>query len=174
MREPSRNEKDWENVFSFPTREWEVGYGPDHSLKEVLNESNMLQDHIWNAHLSRSVFAICSWSSVIFKYGPGTYWTYNILQDNSLMVHDYKVLIWSRIIWPRTIWSKTIRRGQNLTKASGKYRCTLQKGLDFQFLFFKCWLKIQTFLHPKCMVGNTNSNNAQKDGNQTVLTVTEI
>ena len=29
--------------------------------------TNMLQQHIWNAHGSRSMFAICFWSSVLSK-----------------------------------------------------------------------------------------------------------
>ena len=45
-------------------------YGPIHNLKEFSN-SNILQAHIWNAHCSRSMFAICSCSSMLFKYGPG-------------------------------------------------------------------------------------------------------
>ena len=48
-------------------------------LKE--SKSNMLQEHIWSAHCSRSMFVIYSWSSVLFKYGPGAYSTYKILQD---------------------------------------------------------------------------------------------
>ena len=36
---------------------------------EEFSESNMLQDHIWNAQCSRSMFAMCSLSSVLFKLG---------------------------------------------------------------------------------------------------------
>ena len=35
----------------------------------------LLQDHNWNQHCSRSMVAICFWSSVDFKYGPGAYLT---------------------------------------------------------------------------------------------------
>ena len=51
-----------------------------HNLKEF-SKLNMLQDHIWNPHCSGIMFAICSWSSTFFKYCPGAYLTWNILQD---------------------------------------------------------------------------------------------
>ena len=79
-------------------------YGPGPlNLKEFSN-TNMLQDHIWNAHCSRSMFTICSWSSMLFKYGPGAYLTYRIeYSSRLLMVQDHVVL--------------DISRGQNLKKA---------------------------------------------------------
>ena len=58
-----------------------------HNMKKF-SKSNMLQGHIWNAHCSRCMFAICSWSSMLFKYGPGACLEYSRL----LMVHDHKVL----------------------------------------------------------------------------------
>ena len=42
---------------------------------KVFSEFTMLQDHIWNTHCSRSMFTFCSWSSMLFKYGPGAYLT---------------------------------------------------------------------------------------------------
>ena len=59
----------------------------------------MLQDHIWNQHCSRSMFAICSCSSGDSKYGPGD------LKYSSrlLMVLDHKVLmIQDYIIGPKS------------------------------------------------------------------------
>ena len=40
----------------------------------------MLQEHYSNAHSSRSMFAICFWSSVHCKYGPGAYLTLKFFQ----------------------------------------------------------------------------------------------
>ena len=48
-----------------------------------------------NPHCSMSLYATCSWSSVHFKYDPGTYLTYKILAD----------YYWSRTIWSMSSWS---------------------------------------------------------------------
>ena len=44
-------------------------------ILKIFLKSIMLQDRIWNAHCSRSMLAISSWTSVLFKYGPGAYLT---------------------------------------------------------------------------------------------------
>ena len=50
-----------------------------HNLKEFL-KSNMLQDHIWNAHCSRSMSVICSWNRMLYKYGPRGYSTWKFIK----------------------------------------------------------------------------------------------
>ena len=51
-------------------------YGPELLIIwRIFWVKNMLQDHIWNAHCSRSMFATCCWSSMLVKYGPGAYLT---------------------------------------------------------------------------------------------------
>ena len=46
----------------------------DHNNLKEFSKSNVLQDHIWNAHCSRSMFAIYFWGSMLY-YGPGAYLT---------------------------------------------------------------------------------------------------
>ena len=54
----------------------------------------MLQDHIWNKHCSRSMFAICSWSSVDFKSFQIWSWLFDLeYSTRLLMVQDHKVLM---------------------------------------------------------------------------------
>ena len=47
-------------------------------------------DHIWNAHSSRSMFAICSWSSMLANMVLEH--IINLKYSSRLLVHDYVVL----------------------------------------------------------------------------------
>ena len=79
-------------------------YGPRPLNLKEFSKSNILLDHIWNAHCSRSMFTICSWSSMLFKYGPGAYLTYRIEYSSRLLT----------LKWPRYFYSRWCTKGGSM------------------------------------------------------------
>ena len=79
---------------------WTIWSWTFNNLEEY-SKSNMLQDHIWNQHWSRSMFAISSWSSVDFKYGPGAYLKLTLVQEH--VCYMLLVQCWFQI-WPWSIF----------------------------------------------------------------------
>ena len=88
-----------------------------HNLKEF-SKSNMLQDHIWNALCSRSMFAVCSWSSRPYAFQMWSWSIFNLqYSSNLLTVQDHKVPNGPGPYGP--MW--TISRGQNVICQSKGY-----------------------------------------------------
>ena len=86
-----------DHIWSRTIWSWTMWSWTIHNLKEFSKSDNN-----WNAHCSRSVFAMCSWSRYAFHNGPGACLTSKILSDCE----------WSgtiRSLWSRTKWFWTHR-----------------------------------------------------------------